>query len=200
MSPLKCCFYDKKSSTQLEKGVSYAHSCHSLLLLQCSIAMYSQNSNTVGWLWPGQRRCALIWSFPPKITTPETSCFSENHQGGKEVQCHWWLNQNIFSRLCQYQILPVKTVWVTFNKIKELLKVFSSSFRLYSPFYFLCTNNGINRACFLLWLVLYGTPTPFSFHGWAPKGNMDPGVYSELGQCKGYCTKVWGREASRKWE
>lgn len=29
---------------------------------------------------------------------------------------------------------------------------------------------------------------------------MDPGVYSGLRQCKGYCTEVWGREASRKWE
>lgn len=139
--------------------------------------------------------------FSPKITTPETSCFSENHQGGKEVQCHWLLKPEYFLPSCvsiKFSLWK-QSEWL-FNKIKELLKVFSSSFCLYSPFYFLCTNNGINRACFLLWLVLYGTPTPFSFHGWAPKGNMDPGVYSELGQCKGYCTKVWGREASRKWE
>lgn len=133
--------------------------------------MYSQNSKTAGWLWPVQRRCALIWSFPSKITTPETSCFCEYHQGRKEVQCHWLLKPEYFLLFyvsIKFSLLK-PSEWL-FNKIKELLKVFPSSFCLYSLFYFLCTNNGINRACFLLWLVLCGTPTPFSFHGWAPRG------------------------------
>lgn len=74
--------------------------------------------------------------------------------------------------LCQYQILPVKTVWVTFNKIKELLKVFSSSFCLYSQplFIFFAQIMGLIEPVFFCGLYCMAHPLPFLFMGGLPRG------------------------------
>lgn len=109
--------------------------------------------------------------FSPKITTPETSCFSENHQGGKEVQCHWLLKPEYFLPSCvsiKFSLWK-QSEWL-FNKIKELLKSFPRHFAFTAPFIFFAQIMELIEPVFFCGLYCMAHPLPFLFMGGLPRG------------------------------